>query len=110
MKAVGADVWQVVRVFVSQGMVVGTFGVVSGLALGLGILAFLNPFKQWMQAEFNIVLFPKEVYGLGQVPYWTKPADVAFICIGAFLICSLAALIPAYFAARLDPVKALRFE
>ena len=110
MKAIGADVWQVVRVFVSQGMVVGTFGVVSGLAFGLGILAFLNPFKQWMQAEFNIVLFPKEVYGLGQVPYWTKPADVAFICIGAFLICSLAALIPAYFAARLDPVKALRFE
>ncbi len=110
MKAIGADVWQVVRVFVSQGMVVGTFGVASGLALGLGILAALNPFKYWMQAQFGIVLFPKEVYGLGQVPYWTKPADVAFICLGAFLICSLAALIPAYFAARLDPVKALRFE
>jgi len=38
------------------------------------------------------------------------PRDVFVICVSAFLICSLAALIPAYFAARLDPVKALRFE
>jgi lipoprotein-releasing system permease protein len=35
---------------------------------------------------------------------------VTLICVSAFLICSIAALIPAYFAARLDPVKALRFE
>ena len=38
------------------------------------------------------------------------PSDVVKICISAFIICSLAALIPAYFAARLDPVKALRYE
>jgi hypothetical protein len=38
------------------------------------------------------------------------PNDVAIICVGAFIICSFAALIPAYFAARLDPLKALRFE
>ncbi len=110
MKAIGADEWQIVRVFLSQGMVVGTFGMVTGLGLGLGVLAALNPFKHFMEARFGIVLFPKQVYGLGEIPYWTKPADVAFICAGAFLICSLAALIPAYFAARLDPVKALRFE
>jgi lipoprotein-releasing system permease protein len=35
---------------------------------------------------------------------------VAKICVIAFVICSIAALIPAYFAARLDPVKALRFD
>jgi lipoprotein-releasing system permease protein len=35
---------------------------------------------------------------------------VVKICIAAFIICSLAALIPAYFAARVDPVKALRYE
>ena len=110
MKAIGADVWQVVRVFLSQGVVIGVFGMVSGLTLGLGFLTALNPFKRWMEAQFGIVLFPKQVYGLGEIPYWTKPSDVALICVGAFVVCSLAALIPAYFAARLDPVKALRFE
>ncbi len=38
------------------------------------------------------------------------PRDVALICVSGFVICTIAALIPAYFAARLDPVKALRFE
>ena len=36
-----------------------------------------------------------------------KPGDVALICVSAFVICSVAALVPAYFAARLDPVQAL---
>ena len=110
MKAVGADIWQIVRVFLSQGVVVGVFGLISGLGLGLGILALLNPFKQWMERAFGVEVFSREVYGFGQIPYWTKPADVAVICAGAFAICAFAALIPAYVAARLDPVKALRFE
>ena len=110
MKAVGADVWQIVRVFLSQGMVVGVFGVVSGLGLGLGILALLNPFKDWVERRFHYEVFSRNVYGFGSIPYQLDPAYVSGICVGAFVICSLAALIPAYFAARLDPVKALRYE
>ena len=110
MKAVGADEWQIVRVFLSQGMVVGVFGVVSGVGVGLGILALLNPFKWWMERQFGIEVFARNVYGFGAIPYQLDPAYVGVICVGAFVICSLAALIPAYFAARLDPVKALRYE
>ncbi len=83
---------------------------VTGLALGLGILAVLNPFKRAMEHLFHVDVFAKQVYGFGAIPYQTRPTDVIFICAGAFVICSLAALIPAYLAARMDPVKALRSE
>lgn len=110
MKAVGADVWQIVRVFLSQGMVVGFFGTLGGLAFALSVLALLNPFKDWLKHTFDVTVFAAQVYGFGKIPYFTSPYEVTAICVSAFVICSLAALVPAYFAARLDPVKALRFE
>lgn len=100
MKALGADVGQVVRVFLAQGVVVAIFGVATGIGLGLGILAVRNPFKDWLARASGIKLFPAEIYGLDKIPSHTVPGDVALICVCAFVICSLAALIPAYFAAR----------
>ena len=47
---------------------------------------------------------------ISQIPAQVVPQYVVLICVSAFVICSLAALVPAYFAARLDPVKALRQE
>ena len=52
----------------------------------------------------------RQVYQFSQIPAKSSRCDVAKICIGAFIICSLAALFPpGYRAARLDPVKALSY-
>ena len=110
LKALGADVSQVVKVFLAQGMAVGAIGVVTGIAAGLGVLAVRNPFKDWLARQLGIQLFPPGIYQFDQIPALTQVSDVITISVSAFIICSLAALIPAYFAARLDPVKALRFE
>ena len=110
MKAIGANIWQIVWVFLAQGMVVGLFGTLSGLALGMTLIRYRNEFSQWLTSTFGIEVFPRQVYQFSQIPAEVIPGDVAIICVAAFIICSIAALIPAYFAARLDPVKALRFE
>lgn len=110
MKALGADTGQVARVFLAQGIVVAFFGVLSGIGIGLGILAVRNPFKDWLASTLGIELFPAKIYGLDKIPAHTVPGDVAIICVCAFAICALAALLPAWVAARMDPVRALRFE
>jgi lipoprotein-releasing system permease protein len=110
MKAIGANIWQIVWVFLAQGMVVGLFGTLAGLGLGMTLIRYRNEFSQWLTSAFGIEVFPRQVYQFSQIPAEVVSKDVAIICIGAFIICSVAALIPAYFAARLDPVKALRFE
>ncbi len=110
VKALGANLSQIIWIFLGQGTIVGLFGTCTGLALGMTLIRYRNNVAHWLASTLHIEIFPREVYQFSAIPAQIVPQDMWIICISAFLICSLAALIPAYFAARLDPVKALRYE
>jgi lipoprotein-releasing system permease protein len=110
MKALGAKVSQILWIFLAQGMIVGFFGTLIGLATGIILVQYRNQVRDFLAATFHVELFPAAVYQFPEIPAEIVPRDLVVICLSGFLICSLAALIPAYFAARLDPVKALRYE
>ncbi len=110
MKALGAQTFQIISVFLAQGVVIGIFGTLTGLLAGIALVQYRNPVRDFLSSVLHIEVFPRSVYQFSEIPAEIVGSDVAIICISAFVICSVAALIPAWFAARLDPVKALRYE
>jgi lipoprotein-releasing system permease protein len=108
MKALGARVSQIVGVFIGQGLIVGLIGSVSGLAAGSLVLYNRNGIRDMLAQRLGLEIFPEEMYGVAEIPAQIVTGDIAIICLGAFILCTLAALPPAYMVARLDPAKALR--
>jgi len=78
--------------------------------LGLLILKFRNELLMFMSSEFNLDLLPAELYQLSKLPSHTMGSDVAIVCGLVMIFCTLAGLIPALRAAKMEPVDALRYE
>jgi lipoprotein-releasing system permease protein len=110
LKALGAAPPAIVRVFMAQGVVVGFVGNLSGFGLAAAILYWRDQIQTALGVLLGVQIFPKEIYQFSRIPAEIIPGDMALIGGLSFVICVLAAVIPAWFAARLDPVRALREE
>ncbi len=110
LKALGARMDQIAGVFMGQGFVVGMLGAILGLGGAFFFLCFRQKFMGWLGKLLKMEVFSEEVYHFYELPAKLTMIDIACIAGGAFLACAVAALLPAYFAARLDAAKALRNE
>ena len=108
LTALGARAWQIIAIFVSQAGIVALFGVVAGLGGGFFFLSIRNWLRDQIAALTGRDIFPQDIYFLSSIPAHTNLADLFTICTTAVALCLLAALVPAWFAARVDPAVALR--
>ncbi|TVR52244.1 MAG: ABC transporter permease [Puniceicoccaceae bacterium] len=108
--ALGARPWQVGQCFCLQGLFIGICGTSLGFAFGFLALHFRNDiiqtFARLTQSEAALVRF----YQFSVLPAETDPRDLFLIAAASLVISTLAGLIPAWRAARLDPTEALRSE
>jgi len=110
LKALGGTRGQVVWLFLSQSLVVGVAGVITGFLLGMLALAYRNEFLHAMNRLTGFELFPASIYYFSELPALIVPKDIIIICGSALIICVLAGFAPAWVAGRLEPVEALRHE
>ncbi len=110
MKSLGASSWGVMSIFLGYGLLLGTVGCVAGTGLGLWITANINEIEMFLSRQTGIAVFPRDVYYFKEIPTNVEPLRVASVNLGAVLIAAVFSLLPAWRAARLHPVQALRFE
>ncbi len=107
MKALGAAPGQIVRVFLYQGMILGTLGAILGVGLGRVVIHFRGDIQVALRS-LGFDPFSSSFTGFSRLPAFNDPIEQAKFALMAFLLCSLAALVPAWFAARSDAAKSLR--
>lgn len=77
---------------------------------GTVFCANIEAIRQWISTLTGTALFSPEIYFLSQMPAEMDPKEVFSVIIMALTLSMLATLYPAFRAARLDPVEALRYE
>jgi len=101
LRTMGLPAVQVRRIFLLQGVWIGTFGVVGGLALGLLLT--------WLQAEYGLVQLDA-AFIIPAIPVEVRPADIVLIVLATFCLTLLAAWYPASRAGNVEIIDAVRWE
>jgi lipoprotein-releasing system permease protein len=110
LRTIGATRGAILRVFFITGASIGTVGTLAGLIIGMIICANIESLRQFVSWITRTEIFSPELYFLSRLPAEVNPGETAAIVLMALGLCFLATLYPAWRAARLDPVEALRYE
>jgi lipoprotein-releasing system permease protein len=102
LKSMGATGKSIMRIFLIDGLVIGTVGTVLGLIAGYSLT--------WVLKTYDFIKLPADVYYITSLPVRTSVLDFVLVSGAAVVISLLATLYPAFRASRLNPVEAIRFE
>ncbi|MGC4027214.1 MAG: lipoprotein-releasing ABC transporter permease subunit [Mesorhizobium sp.] len=110
LRTMGATRGSVMRIFLMTGATIGIAGTAAGVLLGYLICLNVESIRQFFSWLTGTILFNPELYFLSKLPAKMDPGEVFSVVIMAMVLTFFACIVPAWRAARLDPVEALRYE
>lgn len=110
LKSLGASSSGIMGIFLGYGFSLGIVGAGAGAAAGLLIVRHLTEIVEWIGEVTGKPVFDPTIYYFQEIPAIVQPFTLTWIVLGAMLIALLASVLPAFRAARFQPVEALRYE
>jgi len=110
LRTLGISKTSITKIFFLTGFTIGFLATITGVAIGILFSYYIEEIRVLITSIFNIRLFPEEIYFLSQMPSEINFGYIIIISLFSLLITFLATIFPSLSAAKLDPVKALKYE
>jgi lipoprotein-releasing system permease protein len=110
LRTMGATQAAVMRIFIMAGVGVGFVGTVSGLIIGVLFCWNINSIQRFISWISGGDVWDPTIRFLNEIPAKMNPYETGSVVLLSLTLSLLAAVLPAWRAAKLDPVEALRYE
>jgi len=110
LRTLGISKKSIVKIFFLTGFTIGFLATITGVLIGVLFSLYIEEIRILMTSIFNISLFPEEIYFLSQMPSEINFKSIMIISFFSLLVTILATIFPSLSAAKLDPIKALKYE
>ena len=110
LMTIGFSKFQIIRIFIFQGFIIGFIGSLFGLALGVLIASNINIIVPFIESLFNIQFLSKDIYYINELPSIIIPMDILFVILISIALSLIATIYPSQMAAKLNPGEILKNE
>jgi lipoprotein-releasing system permease protein len=110
LRTLGASPGGVMKIFMTQGIIIGLAGVAFGTVFGILGALYVDVIVGFVERLFGFRFLDPSVYQISSLPSELRPMDVVLTAALSFFMAAIATVYPAWRASKVNPAEALRYE